>query len=148
MIFDKLLMLSNAQAVTSSAASTDVIDFGVARDMFPTLEDLKLVVQVGAAFTASGSATMTIAVQTSVDNSSWTDHMLTRAIAVADLVAGASVAVFSLGGIGAGVSAPRYLRLNYTIATGPMTAGTITAGFVLDRQSNRPYPTGIPTVAA
>ena len=40
-------------------------------------------------------------------------------------------------------AAPRYLRLNYVVATGPMLTGSINAQLVLDAQSTRQYPAGI-----
>lgn len=148
MIFDKLLMMSNAQAITASAASTDVIDLGVAADPAVALEGLKLVMQVGTAFTAAGAGTLTVSIESSVDNSAWTTLGSSRVIGKADLTAGAILFPIGLFGIGAGVSMPRYLRAYYTVATGPMTAGTITAGFVLDRQNNRAYASGVPAVSA
>ncbi|EFG3782202.1 hypothetical protein BOV63_001717, partial [Escherichia coli] len=34
----------------------------------------------------------------------------------------------------------RYLRVNYSVATGPLTAGEFTAGISLDVDANTPYP--------
>ncbi|WP_404856436.1 Bbp16 family capsid cement protein, partial [Escherichia coli] len=34
----------------------------------------------------------------------------------------------------------RYLRVNYSVATGPLTAGKFTAGINLDVDANTPYP--------
>ncbi|MSK69085.1 hypothetical protein GKE85_19290, partial [Escherichia coli] len=74
MITDKLLMFSEAQAVTNTAASTDVIDLGPIdgnrRDIgvgYP----LEFWVLVNEAATASGEATVNIQLQTSENNSSW-----------------------------------------------------------------------------
>ena len=68
MITDKLLMFSEAQAVTDTAASTDVIDLGPIdgnrRDIgvgYP----LEFWVLVNEAATASGEATVNIQLQTS-----------------------------------------------------------------------------------
>ena len=38
---------------------------------------------------------------------------------------------------------PRYLRLNYVVATGPFTAGSLNAELVLDPQAYQQYPAGI-----
>lgn len=144
MILDKNLLFGSSQAITASAASTDVIDLGVLEDLGigddPSLEILILVTE---AFTAAGAATLTTAIQGSVDNSAWTDMAITGAIGKASLTAGAEVARWSLPSLVAGQSMPRYLRMNYTVATGPMTAGKITAGILLDRQQNVAYPPGI-----
>lgn len=144
MILDKNLLFSSSQAITASAASTDVIDLGVLEDLGigddPSLEILILVTE---AFTAAGAATLVTSFQGSIDNSAWTDMAMTAAIGKASLTAGAEVARWSLPSLVAGQSMPRYLRINYTVATGPMTAGKITAGILLDRQQNVAYPPGI-----
>lgn len=142
MIMDKLLLLSNAQAVTSTAASTDVIDMGVTQNIYPGGE-LEVYAVVTTAFTAAGAATMVVTFEGSVDNSAWTVMAQSPAIAVASLVAGARIVQWSVPGMVAGQSMPRYFRLQYTIATGPMTAGNLTAGINLDVQLDRAYPPGI-----
>ena len=40
------------------------------------------------------------------------------------------------------LDAERYLRTNYTVATGPLTAGTFTAFLAHDRQASRSYAPG------
>jgi hypothetical protein len=40
------------------------------------------------------------------------------------------------------LDAERYLRTNYTVATGPLTAGTFTAFLAHDRQASRAYASG------
>lgn len=77
MILDKLLMFSEKQAVTASAASTDVIDLGpidgTRRDIgvgYP----LEFLATVDTTATAAGAATLNVQLQTSPDNS--TDHYL------------------------------------------------------------------------
>jgi len=140
MIFDNTLLLSNQQAITATAASTNVIDLGatgtpyggvaVTRDIGAGREvDLSvLVVQDFATCTS-----VQVVVQTSPDNSAWTDAYMSRAIPVATLVAGYQVKVpnsFELG-----VNA-RYVRLNYVVAGSNATTGKITAGVVSARQTN------------
>ena len=142
MILDKNLLVSNNQAITSSAASTDVIDIGVARDI-GIGDPLELIAVITASLDAVGSATLVTALEGSVDNSNWTVMAQTRAIGKADLLAGRELCRFKLPATGAGQAHPRYYRLNYTVATGPMTAGTVTAGLNLDRQANHAYPPGI-----
>lgn len=75
MILDKLLMFSEAQAVTATAASTDVIDLapvdGTRRDIgvgYP----LEFWALVNTTATAAGAATVNVQLQTSPDNSTWT----------------------------------------------------------------------------
>ncbi|EMA2711280.1 hypothetical protein U2H84_005186, partial [Pseudomonas aeruginosa] len=49
MLFDKKLLMSNAQAITASAASTDVIDRGDTKDV-GRAGDIPLCIQVVEAF--------------------------------------------------------------------------------------------------
>ncbi|EFH8952080.1 hypothetical protein GFP69_24870, partial [Escherichia coli] len=94
MITDKLLMFSEAQAVTNAAASTDVIDLGpidgIRRDIgvgYP----LEFWALVNEAATASGEATVNIQLQTSENNSSWSTIYDSGALAKATLTAGKRV---------------------------------------------------------
>lgn len=138
MILDKLLMFSEAQAVTASAASTDVIDLGpidgTRRDIgvgYP----LELFVNVNTTATAAGAATVNIQLQTSPDNSTWTTLASTSDLALSALTSGKRVWSQK---VPQGVQ--RYLRINYVVGTGPLTAGAFTAGINLDVDNNSPYP--------
>lgn len=124
MLVDYNLVLGDAQAVTVTAPSTNVVDQlakGDAQYMGAQFQAL-----VDTAFTAGGAATLTIALQDSADNSSFADVLVSPAIAVASLIAGY---VAFQGTIPMGVR--RYLRINYTVATGPMTAGKIDSRILL-----------------
>lgn len=137
MILDKLLMFSEAQAVTASAASTDVIDLapidGTRRDIgvgYP----LEFWANVNNTATAAGAATLNVQLQTSPDNSTWTTLYDSGTLALAALTAGKRL--FSAK-VPAGVQ--RYLRVNYVVGTGPLTAGAFTSGINLDVDNNTPY---------
>jgi len=144
MILDKNLLFQTNTAITASAASTDVIDLGVLQDLGvgddPAIEVYCLITET---FTAAGAATLVTEIQGSVDNSAWTTMAATAAIGKASLVAGVEICRWDLPSLVAGQSPPRYLRMNFTVATGPMTAGKVTAGLILDRQANRAYAPGI-----
>lgn len=146
MIIDGLLRLSDGQEVTTGATpSTNVIDLKTARDIGVGDDDLEFNVMVGTAFTSGGSGTLAIAVQGSVDNSTFTTYVTTPAIAVAALTAG-SQRVLKMPRRVAGAAMPRYVRLLYTVATADMTAGTITADLVHGAPASKPsdsYPAGI-----
>ncbi|EAA5446076.1 hypothetical protein JZA95_000765 [Salmonella enterica subsp. enterica serovar Anatum] len=137
MILDKLLMFSEKQAITASAASTDVIDLGpidgTRRDIgvgYP----LEFLAIVDTTATADGAATLNVQLQTSPDNSTWTTIYDSGALALAALTAGKRL--FSAK-VPAGVQ--RYLRVNYTVGTGPLRAGAFTSGINLDVDNNSPY---------
>lgn len=139
MILDKGNLVSSAQAVTSSAGSTDVIDLSQARAIGDG-EELEFFVNVDTAATAAGAATVTFQVQTD-DNSAFsspTTVIQTDAIPKATLVAGYQIKI----SLPVGATPERYLRLYYSVATGPLTAGAFTAGLVLVAQNSRAYPSG------
>jgi len=126
MLKDKLTMFSDDQAVTSTAASTDYLDQLAAGNAVG--RGVWLDVRVKTTFTAGGSATMTIALETD-DNASFSSATVlwqVTAVAVASLTAGTKWRVM------VPIGAERYLRMNYTVAVGPMTAGNIDAALVQD----------------
>lgn len=142
MITDKLNTFSAAQAVTATAASTDVIDLGplthgnTRRDIGAG-EPLHFVVTALTTATASGAATVNFQLQTSDDNSTWVTLYDSGAVALAGLAAGKQpVAVAVPRGV------RRYLRANYVVGTGPLTAGSFFAGLVKDVQDSTYYASG------
>jgi hypothetical protein len=139
MLFDSTNLFSDAQAITATAASTNVIDFGatdtpkhaanaITRDLGKG-NKVALHVQVVTDFADTGDNTsLTVALQTdTVENFAspttlWTSETLVSTALVAGYI-------FPLAFIPRGVQ--RYLRLNYTVSgTGDMEAGAITAGLV------------------
>ncbi|MBR0568366.1 hypothetical protein J5J83_19770 [Azoarcus sp. L1K30] len=134
MLIDKALQVSSEQAVTSSAASTDVIDFGQANPNSGMSGHLSAVITTDEAATASGAATVTFSVQDSADNSSFADVAVTAAIGKASLTAGAQIV------IPMPIKHRRYVRVYYTVGTGPLTAGKFSAQVVAGIQANTAYP--------
>lgn len=140
MLMDKGNQFADSQAITVTAASTNVLDLGVDRDVgigFP----LEIDMRVMEAFTAAGAATLVVAMQTAIDAVFTTPIVLmqTAAIPVASLIVGYEPARWRIGS-----ETKRFLRFYYTVATGPMTAGKLSINTVLDRQAPRSYPSGIP----
>lgn len=116
MIIDYLAVLSDAQAVTASAASTNVIDTlaaGLARHpgvRFQFLVDT-------TADSSGDAATVTFSIQDSADNSSFADIVASPARAQALLVAGYVAFEGELP------YHRRYVRGYYTVGTENLTAG-------------------------
>lgn len=138
MLTDKFLYFGELQAVTATAASTDSLNLSAFRNIGIGVQDIELFCFVGTAVTAAGAATVTISLETD-DNaafSSATTIFTTGAIGKATLVAGFN----ALDGVKIPSGAEQYLQLRYTVATGPLTAGTFTAGLVYANQSYRAYP--------
>ena len=138
MMYDKLNAFGTDQAVTATAASTDIVDLGAARDM-GNGEPLELVILVTQTVTAAGAATVTFTLETD-DNAGFSSPVVlasSGAIGKAALTAGTEVLRIKVP-----LDAERYLRTNYTVATGPLTAGTFTAFLAHDRQASRAYAPG------
>lgn len=139
MIFDKQNLFSNNQAVTNSQASTNYIDLGAVRDI-----GIGAPIEVFAVMTATalsaGSSTLVAAIETDTQSSFATKVTLaqTAAIAKASLVQGFEFLKMKLP---QGVQ--RYVQLSYTVGTADLTAGTIRAGLILDRQAQVHYASGL-----
>lgn len=117
---------SDAQAVTATALSTNVIDLGQAQPKIMGGEDLYVEVKVGTAF-AGG---------TSIRAVLWTDDT-TTATSGADIISG-DVVLTAAASAGAsllrvnlkGLPLQRYIVLQYVVV-GTMSAGTIDAALVI-----------------
>lgn len=123
---DNFLLLSDAQAITADAASTNVIDFGAVARNLPVGEPLALVitVDVAADFT-TGDETYTFIARTSAAAAltSPTD-IASRTIAASALTAG-SVHVIPLGS----PMSLRYLGAYYDVG-GTTPSITVTASIM------------------
>lgn len=150
MILDKFLEFSDAQAVTATAISTNVVDLaplgnGVGTNTVRDIgagEDLYLIVRTLTAATDVGSdATLTVTFESSATENlnSSTVHFSTVALAFAAFSpAGTELVRIALPG----GNYQRYIGVRYTVANGPLTGGTFDAFIVKDAQSYRPYAVG------
>lgn len=137
MITDFQTLLSNVQAITVAAPSTNVYDTGSTADDGPGTE-LKLFASNGAAF-ASTSLTMAVSLQTAVDAAFTTPiELWTHTVLATSLIGNQHI---NLPNVPNG--AKRYLRLYYT-PSATATAGDITAGIVLGLQANISTSDGLP----
>lgn len=135
MIFDVQTLLSNAQAITASAASTNVIDLGPIKS--GTVRDIgkgkaiPLLIQIVETFNTLTS--LTFALQVDNDEAFGTPKTVWSAtVLLADLKAG-KVVVPEYVTRG---TDERYMRLNYTVTGTNPTLGKITAGITMGNQSN------------
>lgn len=138
MYIDRQNLFGQDQAVTTSTASTDYIDLGAARDI-GNGERPEILVLCTQDVTASGAATVTVALQ-SDDNPSFSSPVnlvLSDAVPKASLVAGTQVLR-----VAAPHGTERYLRLFFTVNSGPLTAGKFTSGLIPQRQANVAYASG------
>ena len=141
MIFDRTLLFSNAQAITATAASTDIVDLmttgaayghdaALVRDL-GTGQGIPLLIQAVEDFNTLTSLTVTVQVDDNSGFSSAKDVMSTT-IALANLKAGRT---FAITVIPPGAN-ERYMRINYTVTGSNPSAGKITAGVVAGVQTN------------
>lgn len=147
MILDALMEFSDAQAVTATEISTNVMDLGPVTDNttrdIGTGEPLYLVVQTAVACAdtanAANPATLTVTLESDSDaglTTSPTVHYSTGALAFGTFSpAGTVVAMVRLP---AG-EYERYLGVRYTVGAGPLTAGAFNAFLTRDVQKYRAY---------
>lgn len=129
MLFDAKLLMSNQQAITATAASTDIIDRGDANDV-GRAGDIPLCIQVTEDF--DNLTSLAIELQTDSDSAFGSATTLfTVTVLLADLVAGYQIPVITLP-----QHTERYLRANYTVVGTAPTTGKVTAGIVAGVQTN------------
>lgn len=131
MMTDALLQLSAAQVVTATAVSTNTIDLGAqARDV-GGLNQLYAVFTVDEAAAASGAATVNFQVITSASANLASPNVLvqTDAIGKAELTLGRKPIAIAIpeSVLNALPIGQRYLGVQYTVATGPLTTGKFSA---------------------
>lgn len=138
MYVDNNLVMSDAQAVTASAASTKSIDTATALRDIGGGEPIELVVVITTDVAASGGAsTTTFSLQDSADNSTFATVLSSADIAKASLTAGTEVLRVRLPR-----GLRRYIQVYYTVSTNNWTSGAVSAFLTLDRQSNTARPSG------
>ncbi len=174
--FDAALVFSNAQAVTSTAASTTVYDItGAGSGTVPALvwgttaavgADMgfgdsasrpTVFITVPTAFVSAGGATLQIAIQAAPDDGTGTAGTYytlaeTEALSVAQLATiAAKPFSMPLPPINANYPAgllPRFYRIYYVVGTSTFSAGKITAQLLLNPPSaiNVQYPANFTSV--
>jgi hypothetical protein len=142
MIVDNTLVYSDSQAITATAASTNVVDVGaagtafgaaaaVARDIGKATE-IPLYLSITQAF--NNLTSLKVSFQTDDDPAFGTAVTVAeRTYALAELTLGARLpfpAEIPEGTTG------RYTRINYTVAGSAPTAGKVFAAVVAARQTN------------
>ena len=121
MIFDALTTLSSAQDLTGAAAatpSTNSLDLSVQRDIGVSEEPIVVVWNT----LPTGAGNITVDIQTSTDNATWTTIESGTAQPIANYTGQNAFAFRSMLPVGV----KRYLRLLYT-TTGTLTSGALTA---------------------
>lgn len=129
MFTDRQLTCSDNQAITVTAVSTDSVQLD-GLYMGRQGDDMRAYVQVDQAFTAAGAATLTVEI-IEADNGALTTNVVSLwSSGVLALAALALNGKANLVDVPFPKNSKKFVGFRYTVATGPMTAGAVTAGFV------------------
>ena len=146
MLLDSTLNFSDAQALTASAASTNVVTLSNGRDMGIGTEIFLVLVGSGTFASAAGTATLQVTVQYSADNATYVDAALSPVMTITQLNDTAQedepyLFAVCLPRPKKGTdTTPLYIRLNYTVGTQSFTAGTVSAYLTIGRDDVVYYP--------
>jgi hypothetical protein len=143
MIFYATTLFSNAQAITATAASTNIIDLGATGTVFGAaaaiVRDIgkgrEIAIRASVVESFNNLTSLTIGVETD-DNAGFASAKTvwtSPAYALADLATGAKLLLPDELPVG---TDERYLRLKYTVAGTAPTLGKITAGVTAGNQTN------------
>ena len=145
-MLDNFTIVSTAQAITATAVSTDSIDIQLPNRDLSAGKEFYMCAQWGTAATAAGAATVTFEIISADDaalTSGVVSHTTSATIGKATLVPGYRVALT----MPMGTKSKRYVGMRYTVATGPLTAGTVTSFQELDQLAYTQYTDGIKAIA-
>jgi len=133
MYLDAQTMFSDDQDISQIAGtyiSTNVVDLSAAG--LDAGEPIHVWIQMTETLASAGAATLSIGVYTDSDEAFGTEVLLvgSATLALATCVAGYQCAINCLPR-----NTDQYVRLKYTIGTATTTAGTISAGLIVDNQA-------------
>ncbi len=142
-IFDRTGLFSDRQAITATAASTNLIDLGATGTPYgspsPIVRDVgrgtDVPLHLSVTETFNNLTSLTISIQTD-DNAGFaspTTVWTSPAYTLAQMAVGARYLLPDHLPVGVN---ERYVRLMYTVAGSAPSTGRITAGVVFDRQQN------------
>ena len=139
MLLDAHNLYSDAQAITAAAASTNLIDHGIARDM-GVGENLYVVLVVDVALTDSGSdSTLAVTIET---DSTAAFGSATTTQTLFTVAAAAAIGTRYYARLAPDAINEQFSRLKYTPANGNLTTGSVTAGIVHDIDKFTAYADG------
>lgn len=140
MIFDRSLLMSNAQAITATANSTDTIDLGATGIVYGNSAALvrdigrgyRIPIRVQVVQTFNNLTSLSAALQVD-DNSAFSSPrtvVISQAIPLASLVAGYVFEEIDIEVL----TNERHMRLSYTVVGTAPTLGQVTAGITMGNQ--------------
>lgn len=136
MILDAHNLFSDAQAVTATANSTNVIDSSVARDLGAG-EEIYLVVMVDVAMTDSGSDSTVAVTLVTDDNASLSSKTTVQTIGT--FAATSAAGSRFIAKLQPSALYERYIGVTYTVAGGDLSTGSFTAFLTKNIDAYRAY---------
>lgn len=143
MIMDATTLFSNAQAVTATAASANIVDLGATGTVYGAATaiprdigkgaSVPLKVSVVESFNNLTSLTVSVETDDNAGFASLRTVWTSPAYPLADLATGARLLLPDSIPLG---TDERYVRLKYTVAGTAPTLGKITAGVTMGNQTN------------
>ena len=141
MLMDSENLFSDAQAITSAAASTNLIDLGTANSRLGNGQPLYIRVQVDTTFADTGSdSTQTVTLEQDTTAAFGSATAVQTICTIGALQAAGSV--FNAI-IAPGVVTEQFIRLYFTPANGDTSAGAVTAMIVPSIQDDAVLPDNI-----
>lgn len=139
-VIDAELLLSDAQAVTASAASTNIYDASAARNL-GVGKPIYAVARVATAFTDAGSdSTVTVKLEAD-DDSAFGSVDATQTLGT--FAALSAVGTRLIAAIQPDILNKRYFRGYYTLANGNLSTGAIDLAITLDPDLWAAYPDNV-----
>ena len=156
MICDRDLLFSDSQALTAAAASTNIVDLrplasavvsggsANARNLGAG-DELYWFLNVEVALTDSGSnSTVTVDLQTD-DNAAFSSQATVATLMTIPAVTAAGTKYMGRLPIASTVAYESFIRIYYTMNTGDLTTGTVSAGIVKDLDQYASFVGGFST---
>lgn len=141
MLVDRQTLLSDRQAVTVTAFSTDQYDTGALTPSrnIGRLNDLRAVFTVQQAVTAAGAATVTFELIEADDAAGTGANVIASSAAIGKAALTAGSTPFD---IPIPDTNKRFIMGRYTVGTGPLTAGLFSLALLRGSDHLRAYPDG------
>lgn len=125
MFIDGEMLFSDAQAITADAASTNLMDLGVAQRRLGTGNNIYCALIVDVALTDAGSTSFITVTMEQDDSSSFGSATAIQTLFVVPALS--AIGAKFIARLAPSVITERYIRLKYTMTNGDLTTGTVTA---------------------
>lgn len=140
MYVDKQLEFSDAQAVTATANSENVVDLGLAGEDIGAGQEMYVVIGLPVAMTDAGSDSTVEVKLVQDDNDALSSPSDVQTIGTFGAASAAGSRLFAR--VAPDAVTERYLGISYTVANGDLTTGSFDAFMTLDIDQFKAYASG------